>query len=71
MADLDKLEPPHDEKKVAEALATLSKIARKIEERESSEIVDDVEMSNDFGDDADAVSEAPSAVDNDDDFDLD
>ena len=72
MVDLDKLEPVKDEAKLKEALATLKKIARSIEEKENEEIVDEDEMSNDFDDEdvmeADTDSESSGE---DDDFDLD
>jgi len=70
MADLDKLEPVHDDAKIKEALSTLKKIARKIEEKETSSTVDDDEINNDFDDEKDVMSEEKSSSD-DSDFDLD
>lgn len=65
--NLDKLVPPKDDAQVKEALATLKKMARKIEEAETESVVEDEDLDNEFDDDE--IIEDESAEE--DEFDLD
>jgi hypothetical protein len=65
--NLDKLEPPRDDAKVKEALATLKKMARKIEEKETESVVQDDDMDSEF-DDAEIIEDSSTEEDE---FDLD
>jgi hypothetical protein len=65
--DLEKLVPPRDDAKIKEALATLSKIARKIEENETDGAIENDELDEDFSEDEIVEDESSEE----DEFDLD